>query len=38
MQRKEIVHVYLISEKGCLVRTLMKKAWKASWSSGVNKK
>ncbi len=25
-----------ISEKGCLVRTFMKKAWKASWSSGVN--
>lgn len=26
MQRKEIVHVYPISEKGCLVRTLMKKS------------
>ena len=36
MQRREIVHVYLISERGCLVRTLMKKTWKASWSSGVN--
>ena len=37
MLRREIVHVYLISERGCLVRTLMKKTWKASWSSGVNK-
>ena len=35
--RREIVHVYLISERGCVVRTLMKKIWKASWSSGVNK-
>lgn len=37
MLRREIVHVYLISERGCVVRTLMKKTWKASWSSGVNK-
>lgn len=37
MQRREIVHVNRISERGCLVRTLMKKTWKASWSSGVNK-
>ena len=37
MRRREIVHVYLISERGCLVQTLMKKTWKASWSSGVNK-
>jgi len=26
----------LISERGCLVRTLMRIAWKASWSSGAN--
>lgn len=26
----------LISERGCLVRTLMRTAWKASRSSGMN--
>lgn len=36
MRGREIVHAGLISERGCLVRTLMKKAWKASRSSGVN--
>lgn len=37
MQRREVVHVNRISERGCLVQTLMKITWKASWSSGVNK-
>ena len=35
MQGREGVHATLITERGWLVRTLMRIAWKASQSSGV---